>query len=87
MAKRIATGGIIQITFGGGGTPAIRAVGYSLDDDSNAEITYKHSGTQPEGAAAPHALTGAELGDGSAGTVQKLVDDIVASINTAESIS
>lgn len=84
MAKRIAAKSMIQIWFGGGEEPEVRAVGYSLDDDTNPDIYYNSKG-MPTGAAASHTLKTEALGAG-AGSLAAFIADIEDDIKAAEGI-
>jgi len=89
MAKQVKPGSIMfRVWCGGGEDPRVDAMSYDLNDGSNPDITsYNKSGTEPAAPATNHTLTAGELGDGSAGTLAKLLTDIENAIKTAESIS
>jgi len=78
----------LEWTGNGEGDVKLRFLSYdAIKDDTEADITYQPTGTQPD-KGGPRDLTAAELGSvGDAGAVAKLLKDFDDSIKTAEGIS
>lgn len=79
MAKRVKDAFIqLHVDFSTG-SKKLRVVGYSLDDDVDADVMYRQAGS----VDAPRDLTGGEL----AGTLQAFLDACEDEAKSAEGIS